>query len=57
MLTEFKSINPYTEELLASFVAISPKDIESELNQMKLAQLSWRNLPIKKRIAFLPKLA
>ena len=57
MLTEFKSINPYTEELLASFDAMSPAEVENELSKMKQAQLSWRNRDIKERVAFLPKLA
>ncbi|MDZ4667024.1 MAG: aldehyde dehydrogenase family protein [bacterium] len=55
--SSFKSINPYTEELLATYAANSDAILELTLKEMKAAQLVWRNKSVQERVAFLPKLA
>jgi succinate-semialdehyde dehydrogenase/glutarate-semialdehyde dehydrogenase len=56
--TYFKSINPYSEELICEFTALDSKEnVGVILNEMQGAQKKWACLPVEQRTAFLPKLA
>lgn len=57
METEFKSINPFTEELLVNFPSVNEIVIENTLATMKFAQQIWHKKSVHERLFFLPKLS
>jgi succinate-semialdehyde dehydrogenase/glutarate-semialdehyde dehydrogenase len=53
----FRSINPANGELLASFQALSPSEVEGKLAIADQAARSWGRLPVEQRSAVLARLA
>ncbi|OYU95444.1 MAG: succinate-semialdehyde dehydrogenase [Bacteroidetes bacterium B1(2017)] len=55
-MTPFQSINPYTEEHLASFDFINDAELLRLLEIQQTEQKKWKELPLQKRLQFLPEL-
>lgn len=47
------SINPATEEIIATLTVDSTESLEAKYNQLKSAQKQWANTPLQERIAAL----
>lgn len=52
----FASVNPYTEETLATYDFISDDVLWQQVEQANKAQKNWRKIDISKRVQFIQKL-
>ena len=46
---EFKSINPYNNEVVGTYTALSQKELAEQLNQNKATFEAWREVPLAER--------
>jgi succinate-semialdehyde dehydrogenase/glutarate-semialdehyde dehydrogenase len=53
----FASVNPYTEETLATYDFISDNVLWQQVEQAHKAQKNWRKVDISKRVQFIQRLA
>lgn len=53
----FKSINPATDSLIATYQVMPPEEVESRIGQAHRAFLSWKAVPISERAKYLEKAA
>lgn len=49
-MSQFKTINPTTEDIIAEYTYLKPKAIDAALEQASLTQQSWAKEPIQMRI-------
>jgi succinate-semialdehyde dehydrogenase / glutarate-semialdehyde dehydrogenase len=52
---EFKSVNPYNGEQIASYTALTEKELADTLNRSKVAFESWKITPLKERCKLIKK--
>lgn len=52
---EFKSINPYTGQIIGRYTSLTQKELGDKLNQSKSVFESWRNVPLTERCNLLKK--
>jgi len=56
--SQFKSINPFSEEVIAEFdTIVSEVYLNQSIEEINRAQKVWMHTPLSQRIAFLPELA
>ena len=53
----FQSLNPYTEEIFGNYPVMEEVALQNQLQEMLAAQKAWRQVSVRTRLAFLPKLA
>ena len=54
---EFKSINPYTNETVGRYVALTDAVLDEKLNLSQQAFKAWRKVPVEERCALMVKAA
>lgn len=52
---EFKSINPFNGEEIASFTGLENNELNDKLDQSKVAFDSWKKVPLQERAALMEK--
>ncbi len=52
---EFKSINPYNNQVVGQYSALSEKELSDKLNKSEVAFNSWRKVPLDERCRLLTK--
>ena len=50
----FKSINPFSEEIITEYIQHSDQQINQFIDNLHKGYNSWRFLPLEKRLSFLP---
>ncbi|MBK6901876.1 MAG: NAD-dependent succinate-semialdehyde dehydrogenase [Saprospirales bacterium] len=56
-MEHFKSINPATEALIATYQVMPPEEVESRIGQAHRAFLTWKTVSISERAKYLEKAA
>src|SRR5690242_17188575 len=56
-ISQIQAVNPATEEVIASFDAFGPEEIEMAVAEAHDAYLSWRERPIAERAVPMRRLA
>ncbi len=52
---EFKSINPYNNEEIATYTALTQDELDDTLNRSQVAFKSWQKVPLKERCQLIKK--
>jgi succinate-semialdehyde dehydrogenase/glutarate-semialdehyde dehydrogenase len=52
---EFKSINPYNNKEVSSYIALSKEETSAKLNNAQNAFTIWRKVPLAERVRLIQK--